>query len=340
MKASVPPLSARSPAGRRGRLKPGAAEETAMDPVTVGPAEKPGTLVYLPGTGRTNPQLADRIREQLAAVPGLSDYSVLTVDWAADAAEDVSSVPALPPRYAAEDPPAQADATLALALFGMQVGAGDPLRRATVAGAPPAAPEAALLGHTLQDLVLDVLTDAAVRHRIRLTDAAGEFFSKIAFYLRRGETARAVTAEALGSVSQDAPVVLFAHSLGSVAAVDLLCAPESGRFRTDLLVTVGSPAPWFFLLDALAYLGPRRGGDGPGIPWLNIWDERDLLAFCAEQVFAGRGMTVTDREVGSGQPFPESHNAYFSDPRVYRLIREHLEQGQPGQPRSGNGTGV
>lgn len=311
-----------------------------MEPVAVGPPEKPGTLIYLPGTGRTNPRLAERIREQLAGVPGLSDYTVQTVDWAADAAEDVSSVPALPPRYASEDPPARTDTALALALFGMQLSAGDPLRRAAVAGAPPAAPEAALLGQTLQDLVLDVLTDAAVRHRIRLTDAAGDFFSKIAFYLRRGEAARAVIKDALGGLSQDAPVVLFAHSLGAVAAVDLLSSPEPRGFRTDLLVTAGSQAPWFFLLDALAFVGPRRGGSGPDVPWLNVWDERDLLSFSAERVFAGRQVAVTDREVSSGRPFPESHNAYFSDPQVYRMIREHLEQERSAEPGSGNGTGV
>lgn len=308
-----------------------------MEPVAVGPPEKPGTLVFLPGTGRSNPQLAETIREQIAAVPGLSHYTVLAVDWAAEAAEDVSSVPALPPRYAAEDPPARSDAALALALFGMDVTQGNPLQQAASAGAPPAAPEATLLAQTLQDLVLGALTDAAVRHRIRLTDAAGSFFSKIAFYLRQGESARSVIADALLAVDQDAPVVVMAHSLGSVAAVDLLSSPDAGGPRVDLLATVGSPAPWFYLLDALAHLGPGRGGDGPRVPWLNIWDERDVLSFCAERVFAGRGVTVTDREAASNRPFPEAHSAYFTDPQVYRWVREHLQQGQPG---SGNGTGV
>ena len=306
-----------------------------MEPVAVGPPEKPGTLVFLPGTGRSSPQLAETIREQIAAVPGLSQYTVLAVDWAGEAAEEVSSVPALPPRYTAEDPPARSDAALALALFGMDL--GNPLRQAASAGAPPAAPEATFLAQTLQDLVLGALTDAAVRHRIRLTDAAGSFFSKIAFYLRRGEAARSVISNALLAVDQDAPVVVMAHSLGSVAAVDLLSSPEAAGPRVDLLATVGSPAPWFYLLDALAYLGPGRGGDGPKVPWLNIWDERDVLSFCAERVFAGRRAAVTDFEAASGRPFPEAHSAYFTDPQVYRMLREHLQQGQPG---SGNGTGV
>ena len=311
-----------------------------MEPVAVGPPEKPGTFVFLPGTGRSDPRLANSIQAGVAAVPGLSEFKVQAVDWAAGAAENIGSVAALPPRYTGEDPPARTDTALALALFGMDVTAGNPMRQAASAGAPPAAPDAALLAQTLQDLVLGALTDAAVRHRIRLTDAAGDFFGKIAFYLRRGETARSAVADALLKVDQGAPVVVFAHSLGSVAAVDLLSSPAFGSTRVDLLVTVGSPAPWFYLLDALAYLGPDRGGDGPAVPWLNIWDERDVLSFCAERVFAGRRTAVTDREATSGRPFPDAHSAYFSDPQVYRLVREHLEQARAGHAGSGNGAGL
>lgn len=297
-----------------------------MDPAAFGPPEKPGTVVFLPGTGRPNPLLVDRIREQMKEVPGLSDYRVLPVDWAADAAEDVSFIPALPPRYAAEDPPGMSDAALALALFGMDLGAADPVSRAAAAGVPPARPDAALLGETLQDLVLGAVTDAGVRHRLRLTDAAGAFFSKIAFYLRHGPAARSRIADTLRSLADDAPVVVLGHSLGSVAAVDLLNSPDSDGMPVDLLVTAGSPAPWFYLIDALASLTPGRSDTGTAVPWLNFWDERDLFSFCAERVFTGRGMNVTDSQAVSGKPFPESHTAYFSDPRVYRLLWEHLQE--------------
>ncbi|WP_146359685.1 hypothetical protein [Arthrobacter yangruifuii] len=308
-----------------------------MEPIPVGPPEKPGTLVFLPGTGRPNPGFADQIREQAALVPGLSDYRVLAVDWAAAAPDEVSFVPALPPRYLADDPPGVSDASMALALFGMDLGAADPLHRAVSADAPPGRPDAAFLGETLQDLVLGAVTNAGIRHRVRLTDAAGGFFSKIAFYLRHGPAARAGIADTLRNIDQDAPVVLFGHSLGSVAAVDLLSSPEARELRVDLLVTVGSPAPWFYLLDALAYLGPTRSGPGPAVPWLNFWDERDLLSFCAERVFAGREVNVTDSEVESGKPFPEAHTAYFTDPRVYRLLWDNLQKARG--TGSGNGTG-
>ncbi|MDM7991086.1 hypothetical protein [Arthrobacter sp. zg-Y877] len=311
-----------------------------MEPPPLGPQEKPGTLVFLPGTGRPNPQLAGLVREQVQQVRGLSDYRVLPVDWAAAAPLDVDIVPALPPRYSAEDPPGVSDASLALALFAMDLGAAGPVGPAVPASAGPEVPDTAFLGETLQDLILGALTDAGVRHRIRLTDAGSGFFAKVAFYLRQGDAARARIADALRSTDQDAPVVILGHSLGSVAAVDLLSSPEAAGLRVDLLVTLGSPAPWFYLLDALAYLGPGRGGAGPALPWLNFWDERDLLSFCAERVFAGREVNVFDRKVDSAKPFPESHTAYFSDPRVYRLLWQHLQEARAGKPGSGNGTGI
>lgn len=311
-----------------------------MEDVPLGPPEKPGTLVFLPGTGRPNPGLAEQVKTQVDAVPGLAGYSVLTLDWAAAAAENISPVPALPERYAGEDPPAQPDAALALALFGADIASMDPVRQAASAGAPPAAPDAARLGETLQDLLLGALTDAAVRNRIRLTEAAGDFFSKIAFYLRQGEAARTLIGQALAGVDQDAPVLVLGHSLGSVAAVDLLSSPDFTGSRVDLLVTAGSPAPWFYLLDALAYLGPGRGGNAPALPWLNFWDEQDLLSFCAERVFAGRRAEVSDVEVASGKPFPESHLAYFSNPRMYRVLWEHLQRTTSDKTGSGTGTAV
>ena len=311
-----------------------------MDPISVGPAEKPGTVLFLPGTGRTNPRLAGQLADRISAVPGLSGYRVQTVDWADGAPEGINPVPALPERYSAEDPPAVADAALALALFGTDLSTADPLRQAASAGAPAAAPDAALLGETLQNLVLGVLTDAAVRYRIRLTAAAGEFFAKIAFYLRRGPEARAAVAEALAGVDQGAPVVLMGHSLGSVAAVDLLSSPGGGRGRVDLLVTVGSPAPWFYLLDALAHIGPGRPGNGPEAAWLNIRDKRDLLSFCAERVFAGRNSNISDVGLESGEPFPAAHTAYFSDPLLYRILWEHLQRALGGDSGSGNGARV
>lgn len=313
-----------------------------------------GTLVFLQGTGDPDPVPAETIRSMLAQDPVLSRYTVLNVAWEAGGAPDVSVVPALPPRYRQETaaaPPAS-DTGRALALAGLEVHSAPPLYLPAVPGSaaetgPAPAPETpanpqpgdiapaenipspdameTLLGSTVERLTLNLVTDVAVRRRVPLMVAASDFSRSIVFYLRRGAAARAAITQAMNTVDQNAPVILFGHSLGSVAAVDLMSSPEwqAEGPRVDLLVTAGSQSPWLCLLGGLTYLGPDGQGIVP-VPWLNFWDERDLLSFCAEQVFAGRGARIADREVVSGEPFPASHSAYFSNPEVYGAIRDEL----------------
>ena len=309
-----------------------------------------GTLVFLQGTGGPDPVPAETIREQLALEPDLAAYTVLNVAWATGAAPDISVVPALPPRYrgnrAAADLP-RPDGGRALALAGMDLlrAAGPPWPPAPEAGAGPAAEAAAaeerMLAGSVQRLVLGLVTDAAVDRRVPLTAAASDFSRSIIYYLRRGADARSVIANALRMIPQDAPVILFGHSLGGVAAVDLLTGPEwdAARMRVDLLVTAGSQSPWLCLLGGLAHTGPGKPGSVP-VPWLNFWDERDLLSFCAEDVFSSRGAVIRDVEITSGEPFPASHSAYFNDPALYRAISEGMSGADQAWGRSGPDAGV
>lgn len=314
-------------------------------PPAVPPAA--GTLVFLQGTGGPDPVPAQTIRSMLAGDPVLGNYTVLNVAWASGGAPDISVVPALPPRYqplgaSGRSGPAAPERGLALA--GLDMLAAPPLHRpagfpagtgsdgganltadAAEQGLEAAAAEETLLGSSLERLTLNLITDVAVRRRVPLTEAASDFSRSIVYYLRRGAEARAVVTRALRMVDQNAPVILFGHSLGGVAAVDLVSDPRwpSEGLRLDLLATAGSQNPWLCLLGGLAHLTPDGRGTIP-VPWLNFWDERDLLSFCSEQVFAGRGPRITDREVASGEPFPRSHNAYFSNPELYRGLREEL----------------
>lgn len=315
--------------------------------------EGTGTLVFLQGTGDPDPVPAETIRSMLARDPVLSRYTVLNVPWEAGGAPDISVVPSLPPRYRQEagtEP--ESDTGRALALAGLDLHSAPPLYRPAMpvsapdTGSAPAseapggrqpgdtapaenipAPDAmdSLLGSTLERLTLNLVTDVAVRRRVPLMAAASDFSRSIVFYLRRGAVARTAVLQALNTVDQNSPVILFGHSLGGVAAVDLVSSPEwqAGGPRVDLLVTAGSQSPWLYLLGGLTYLGPDGQGIVP-VPWLNFWDERDLLSFCAEQVFAGRGARIADRELVSGEPFPASHSAYFSNPEVYGAIRDEL----------------
>ncbi|MCC3268887.1 hypothetical protein MUG94_00220 [Arthrobacter gengyunqii] len=314
-----------------------------------------GTLVFLQGTGGPDPVPAETIRWMLAQDPVLEGYSVLDVTWAAGAAPDVSVVPALPPRYQPVTPsgPMELDAAeRGLALAGLDLVTAPPLHRPPQASADgiqtgensgasaapreddPAAFEAEeenLLGSSLQRLTLNLVTDVAIRRRVPLTEAASDFSRSIIYYLRHGAEARTAITHALRMANQDGPVILFGHSLGGVAALDLVTAPEwiAEGVRVDLLVTAGSQSPWLYLLGGLAHLAPGGQGTLP-VPWLNFWDERDLLSFCSERVFAGHGGRITDEEVTSGEPFPGSHSAYFANPDVYRAIRRELETSQQG----------
>ncbi|MGW2058393.1 hypothetical protein ACWCOZ_31545 [Streptomyces sp. NPDC001840] len=124
------------------------------------------------------------------------------------------------------------------------------------------------------------------------------------------------------------PTVLIGHSLGGIALVDLyaLAAMEQSPLpKPELLVTVGSQAPFLHELGALTGLPPTATALPPGFPrWLNIYDRKDLLAYRAEPVFAD-DPRVVDYEVSSRQPFPVSHGAYWKLDAVYDRIAEEIE---------------
>jgi pimeloyl-ACP methyl ester carboxylesterase len=123
----------------------------------------------------------------------------------------------------------------------------------------------------------------------------------------------------------DDDVVLLAHSLGGIACVDLLIAAAPPRVKG--LITVGSQAPFLHELGALPGLAPQ--GTLPHtfpVPWINVYDERDLLSFLAEPVFGER---VRDIRVDSRTPFPRSHSAYFRNEAVYAVVRSVIDAVSP-----------
>jgi hypothetical protein len=154
--------------------------------------------------------------------------------------------------------------------------------------------------------------------RLDLTGLSLPGIGDILLYQRRGEEILDDIATELNRCMP--PVVAVGHSLGGIMLVDLLS--RSKRAKVDLLVTVGSQSPLFFMIDALGELRPTTPTPGPPFtPWLNIYDRSDLLSYCAERIF-GRIPNIVDREVSSGVPFPESHSAYWHQPAVYELISE------------------
>jgi len=164
---------------------------------------------------------------------------------------------------------------------------------------------------------LGKLTDYAVQRRGSLSDASGPAVGDILRYQARGDTLRNFIGEQ--AMKANASVIL-AHSLGGVAAVDWLAMGARG---IRALVTVGSQAPYFYEIDALTSLPfSRELPDCFPKKWLNFFDPRDLLSYRAQEIFRGRAMDV---RVDNGQPFPESHSAYWHNdtevwPEIGRVI--------------------
>ncbi|MFF4834600.1 hypothetical protein [Streptomyces sp. NPDC001315] len=139
-------------------------------------------------------------------------------------------------------------------------------------------------------------------------------------YLARGRQLRTLLKDRITQLNQaHGPVVLLAHSLGGIVAVDLLIEEELPGVHH--LVTVGTQAAHLHELGALPSLEP-----GTPLPehfpgWTNVYDKRDLLGFTAEPVFPDR---VDDVELNSGEPFPVAHNAYFTNPDFQNLLARIL----------------
>ena len=156
------------------------------------------------------------------------------------------------------------------------------------------------------------------RRRGAIHDGTEAMTGDVAVYLARGKAIRR-RIDASVKNAPPGPVSLLAHSLGGIAAVDLLALGNGSRVVK--LITVGSQAPFLYEIGALPSLAFGQPLPATFPDWLNIYDERDLLSYLAAGVFPGR---VRDVAVNSRQPFPWSHSAYWSSADFYRLIAAEL----------------
>lgn len=192
-------------------------------------------------------------------------------------------------------------------------------------------------GKLLGNVLAQIATKVAVAKRGDFMGPVSDFIRDISFYLSHGEEVRKfLTAEIRRHTENHdpqygGPVVILAHSLGGIAAVDLLSDTsvmgavgdsQQDRLKVNLLVTIGSQSPLLYLMDSMHSLRPRQLQDRPFEPWLNIYDREDLISFCAERVWPGRPQ-IQDQPVSSGVPFPMSHSAYLTNDHVYELIKNH-----------------
>lgn len=171
--------------------------------------------------------------------------------------------------------------------------------------------------------MLQIPTSFAVRKRGSISESMSATAGDVIMYQSRGQEIRNFIRRTIENLPTNEAVVLIAHSLGGIACVDLLL--EKQPPQVDLLVTVGSQAPLLYEWNALVNQEFDADFQLPGTfpQWLNIYDERDFLSYLAAEVFVGQ-KKVEDVKVISGQPFPESHGAYWNNPEVWQAIFERM----------------
>ncbi len=307
-------------------------EETGFAPGRVDPWETVADTVRgltLAGTGQTGGGLP-RLVADLA--PHLDEAAGRVADEISDSLGGSSPADGIEPIAAravyalavqlaegpyGDDEPLAVDGADRDTLVGAltdQLGGGD--RGGFVAGAAKGVAVRALNAY------LSPLSSLAHTFRGGITKGSVPASGDILRYQVRGAGVRAAIRTAVREATESGagPVVLLAHSLGGIACVDLLAEPDPPA-GVELLVTVGSQAPFLYELDALTAL--RRDDPLPAAfpRWLNVYDERDLLGFVGEKVFPGR---VTDLRVNTRQPFPRAHTSYFAHQRLYDLLAPEL----------------
>jgi hypothetical protein len=174
-----------------------------------------------------------------------------------------------------------------------------------------------LLASPLRGVTSSLVASYTRRQVTAITDATSPHVADIIRYQARGQAMRDFIRARLREL--EPPVVLLAHSLGGIMCVDLLvheAIPE-----VEMLVTVGSQAPFFYEVDALSSLQFGEPLPAHFPRWLNIYDLRDMLSYEGKRIFPGR---VEDVEVSSSQPFPRSHLAYWDNPATWDAVVPRL----------------
>ena len=172
--------------------------------------------------------------------------------------------------------------------------------------------------------VLQIPTSLALRKRGSLSESVAATTGDVILYQARGQGIRDFIRSKIQEIKHQEPtnpLILLAHSLGGIAAVDLLL--ESNPPEIDLLITVGSQAPllyeWNALVNMEYKLGAKLPDDFPR--WLNIYDEKDFLSYVGAGIFPDQ---IEDKKVSNGQPFPASHGAYWDNQMVWEIIFERI----------------
>lgn len=169
----------------------------------------------------------------------------------------------------------------------------------------------------LSRVALKIGTSKVARKRGAISDASYPAAGDVLVYQTRGEGIRAFIEKAIRDLPK--PLVVLAHSLGGIACVDLLASKNIEG--VSHLITAGSQAPLLYELNALWSLPYGKPLPETFPRWLNLYDKHDFLSYIGSGVFQQR---VTDVPVDNGQPFPQSHSAYWTNSEVWKAIAGRL----------------
>lgn len=115
---------------------------------------------------------------------------------------------------------------------------------------------------------------------------AGQASKDVVPYLYDGwaDRMREPVKKKLRMLGKDRPLVVLAHSLGSILAYDVITDPEFASWNLRLFVTAGSPLG----IDNVVVKVRDRQGPGPLPPtataWQNFYDPRDLVGKFGESL--------------------------------------------------------
>ncbi|MFN7127784.1 MAG: hypothetical protein ACK4OJ_01860 [Brevundimonas sp.] len=176
------------------------------------------------------------------------------------------------------------------------------------------------LKNKVKGWVLSRATSAGKNRRDGLMTAVSPGVGDILLTQRRGDRVLDLLRSEIGKLQ--GPVAVIGHSLGGEHLVNLITSPDRPANITKL-ITAGSQISFFTACDSMETirLGSPLPADFPA--WLNFYDRNDFLGYCAERFFTG-GKGVTDVEITSGVPFPDSHGAYWRQSALYTRLAAFL----------------
>lgn len=184
---------------------------------------------------------------------------------------------------------------------------------------------------------LDLPAHAGTRwfrnRRLVTMRAASVFLQSVVVFARHVDAVEEAVMNAIREHKDEDKLLILGHSLGGMAAADVLSTPgvDLEGANIKMLVTAGSQTSWMYLMHGLHGMKPALGpANRPFSPWLNIYDTDDFIGFPICGVWpADANDWRVDVGIDSGEPFYKSHTQYFGNGEFYQEVGDRLRDLYP-----------